>query len=255
MIEDRLETEHCGERQTPPGNSDQTILRWTALDAWKCLGIEAIFFWVVFSAVFATANRLSRDSLAKLNDSTAFPLVVVTLVGAASLLPAMYFSRAQNPNEFWKACGLRNPPTKLFWLGVLLAACIQFAYFGVDWLSLPQFTPFPSLPSSAPTPKQISHLLCAAVISPVWEEIVVRGFLYKAFRGTHSVKVSMCLMAIIMVLAHPSQAFSSLTGAGAVTVVSVTLCWLRERSPSLWDCIALHSVYNGLYVIGNLSRF
>lgn len=87
-----------------------------------------------------------------------------------------------------------------------------------------------------------------------WQEPVFRGFLFKAFRGSYSVPISILLEIGYITYGNWSHYRHFGLAAITVTPLTIVLCCLREKSASLWDCILCHLVFNltGLFLAGVL---
>ncbi len=72
----------------------------------------------------------------------------------------------------------------------------------------------------------------------------MRGFFYRAFRGSYSVAVSTLLILGITAVTHWSQFYHSWIAAVDLSALTVLQCFLRERTGNLWDCILCHLVFN-----------
>ena len=70
----------------------------------------------------------------------------------------------------------------------------------------------------------------------------MRGFLYRAFRGSYSVRLSMLLILGVVAWTHSNQ-FHSWVAALDLSALTILQCYLRERG-NLRDCIASHLVFN-----------
>lgn len=85
-------------------------------------------------------------------------------------------------------------------------------------------------------------LVLGAIVAPVVEEIFFRGFLFAAIRKTHSFWIAASISGLIFGTVHlVPDAIVSLGAAGFLWA------WLRERTGSIWPCIAAHVVNNAIY--------
>jgi membrane protease YdiL (CAAX protease family) len=96
------------------------------------------------------------------------------------------------------------------------------------------------------------------ILPPLTEEIMVRGFLYGSLRKSLTFVWAAVLTSAIFAAAHlPEGGSSGLLWIGALDtfVLSLVLCYLREKTGSLWPGITLHALKNGvaftaLFLIG-----
>jgi len=88
------------------------------------------------------------------------------------------------------------------------------------------------------------------VLPPIVEEIVFRGFLFGTLR-TNKVNFAWSMIATSILFG----ALHLLGGAGGgllwigfvdTFVLSLVLCYVREKTGSLWGCIMLHAIKNGV---------
>ncbi|SRR6266498_569492 len=88
------------------------------------------------------------------------------------------------------------------------------------------------------------------LLAPFVEELVFRGFLFSAFRRKFGFWFGSLLVSLLFAVAH-----GQLNVGIDVFVLSMFLCYLRERTGSLWPAIALHMLKNlvaflVLFIIG-----
>lgn len=88
------------------------------------------------------------------------------------------------------------------------------------------------------------------IIPPVVEEVVFRGFLFKPYRKRFGFWLASIFVSLLFALAH-----TPVTVCIDVFVLSMFLCYLREKTDSLWAPIFLHATKNFvafiyLFIIG-----
>ena len=77
------------------------------------------------------------------------------------------------------------------------------------------------------------------VITPIVEETIFRGFLYNAYRARFGFVIGTLLVSALFGIAH-----MQLNVGLDVFALSLVLCYIRERSNSLWLTMALHATKN-----------
>ncbi len=97
----------------------------------------------------------------------------------------------------------------------------------------------------------IPVFLSLVILPPITEEIVARGFLYGGLRTKLPFIVSAIITSVLFAAAHLSGAKEGLLWVAAVDtfILSLVLCYLREKSGSLWPSIGLHALKNCLAFI------
>jgi membrane protease YdiL (CAAX protease family) len=87
------------------------------------------------------------------------------------------------------------------------------------------------------------------ILPPIVEEIVMRGFLFTSLKKGMPVIRAAIVTSIIFAIAHlqfGSGAPLLWLAAIDTFVLSLVLCYLRQRTGSLWAGIGLHALKNGL---------
>lgn len=95
----------------------------------------------------------------------------------------------------------------------------------------------------------IMVFLALAVIVPIAEEMMFRGFLFTSLRAKYSFWPSALATSVVFGAAHLySGSESPLLWVVAVDtlILSVIMCYLRERTASLWPSILIHMLKNGI---------
>jgi membrane protease YdiL (CAAX protease family) len=94
-------------------------------------------------------------------------------------------------------------------------------------------------------------LAMAGLLVPVAEELAFRGVLYPWLRGRMGVQAAILVSGCLFGVCHvqPDLALRA-------AVLGMVLAFIRERSGSLWPCIAAHAANNSLaVVVHQLARF
>ena len=104
-----------------------------------------------------------------------------------------------------------------------------------------------------------SYAACTVLLAPFYEEMVMRGFLYRSFRGSYAFLPSTGFVLLIVAYFHWGLLSPPLSFA-CIAVGSILLCAIREWTGSLWNCILFHAAYNAtvtlrwpFYVFGLLA--
>jgi len=83
--------------------------------------------------------------------------------------------------------------------------------------------------------------LALVVLPPIAEELLFRGYLFGRLRERFGFWLTTIVVSIVFGVVHMQW------NVGIdVAVLSVFLCYLRERTGSLWASMALHAIKNGL---------
>jgi membrane protease YdiL (CAAX protease family) len=215
--------------------------KWRARDGWKCIGII-----VCLGIILTGAGHfiyLNAPSFYRSGHGYVFRDL---LQYAVELLAAVYFARTETFKTFLHAFGLDQRPTNLVWLGITMALIIRFTgHFmymhhwgnGVYNYNISSFRHTIGY-------ERFLFLMPLVFFAPIFEEPIYRGFLYKAFRGSHKVIVSMILIIAWTCFTHWQYYSESWIAAVDLSTLTIVQCYLREKSGSLWDCILCHFAFN-----------
>lgn len=88
-------------------------------------------------------------------------------------------------------------------------------------------------------------------VAPLVEEILMRGFLFSGLRTKLPFVAATIITSSLFAAAHLPAGKDGLLWVGAVDtfVLSVVLCYLREKTGSLWAPILVHAMKNSLALI------
>lgn len=84
----------------------------------------------------------------------------------------------------------------------------------------------------------------SAWVSPFYEEVIMRGFLYRAFRGSFRVIPSTLLVLAVQIYFHWGLVSKDFIALIFLSIGSVIVSSIRERSQNTWNCVFFHAIYN-----------
>jgi membrane protease YdiL (CAAX protease family) len=118
--------------------------------------------------------------------------------------------------------------------------------------------PASPLPPTGTAAGLVLHLVAGAVVAPVAEELLFRGFALTAWRRSVGPGGAILRSSIWFVLAHvlfvggdsfgPAASVAFVAGVARIPV-AVALGWLFVRTGSLWAPIGLHAAYNAILIV------
>ncbi|WP_028614724.1 CPBP family intramembrane glutamic endopeptidase [Halopseudomonas pelagia] len=125
------------------------------------------------------------------------------------------------------------------WLDIRLPSALE-----AESPRLPQaITPLLDLPR----PRLLAGLFIAILWVPLAEEIVFRGWLFKALQRTRpGVWLALPVTTFIFAMMH---SFYSPGGVLIIALLGALLGWLRWRYDQLALCVITHALYNGLTLL------
>jgi len=98
------------------------------------------------------------------------------------------------------------------------------------------------------------------ILPPITEEIVVRGFLFRGLRTKLPLLLSAIVASLLFGAAHLGFGGQNklLWIAGIDTfILSMVLCYMREKTKSLWPGIIIHMIKNGIafVILFNITQY
>lgn len=228
--------------------------RWTQRDAWKFIGMM-----LVFDTVWYFGMNLPYTFIPHFYDWRWGPFGVVTMTiiyAGLNLLTVAYFARTDTLASFRKAVGLDRKPTDYVWFGVTAAVGIvlfSHVIHQLGWAKSYRTYEYTAFRQGHGPARYL--FLFPALFAAFWEEPMMRGFLYKAFRSSYSAPTSTFLIIGYTAYTHWYQYRHFGLAVIVLSALTVVQCVLREKSDSLWDIILCHLVYNGSgLIIGGVLR-
>lgn len=183
-------------------------------------------------------------------------MVPQTLIVTVSAVIILYILRwfLKRRGDSFKGLGLGGVKLSMFWkaaLGFLtyivlylLVVALAKAFIPALDLEQKQELGFDfSSPSNLPL-----LMLSLVIVPPLLEEIVMRGFLFSGLRTNFNFIPATIITSFLFALAHLPAGQGGPLWVGAIDtfVLSVVLCYLREKTGSLWPAILVHAMKNGV---------
>jgi len=119
-------------------------------------------------------------------------------------------------------------------------------------------TPESPLPATGTSVGLALNLLAGAVVAPLYEELLFRGFATTAWARVVAPATAIIRTSVLFALAHVltqggesfGDAFAvAVVGAGARLPVALVLGWAFIRRRSLWASVGLHAAFNAILLV------
>lgn len=241
-----------------PAPSNMTLdgegLRWGAID----LVVFGVFFGltlVFLPAFLFMIVRMFRPEI-QVTDIPAVLQVIFQVVMDLVLVGFIVFMvKVVHRASFLQAIHWFRDRT--FGTGFLIAlgATLAVSVLIVSTM-LPPSQPPPIEKLMSSTAALYVFAVFGIVMAPLVEEIIFRGFLFKAFFDVGGASVAIPSTAALFTLLHIPQLWGSWAGIGLIFVVGYILSLVRQKSNSLIPPFIIHTAYNSmLFALGALSAF
>lgn len=181
------------------------------------------------------------------------PLYSGTLTGltiAFVLLTGLYLIALRPHGLTWHTIGLRRFPSN-YWIRVAiwLVVLIILSIVAIEITSL--FGNSVDNSKTAALKEQVNLLtltigiVSAGIISPIYEEIFYRGFIYRWLRTRTGACWSILISSTIFTAAH----YPTVNAMPVNFISGVVFAWTYERTGSIIPAIIIHAVFNTIAVI------
>jgi membrane protease YdiL (CAAX protease family) len=223
---------------------DKQHIKWKPRDGFLCaLALILLSYitneilWYLYDNIPACADWLKAHS-----NLTQGALMLVQ--SSLSLLTVFLFARVRSIQNFFAQAGLINQPTLSGWFSAWVSIGIGFlALYGVTKQWIPPNHISRSFYYQGGAAKWF-FIVYAVLIAPFCEEIVRRGFLYRAFRGSYKLPLSIFLILCFHAYFHWGIISHSFYTFGCLVLVEIWLCLIQEWTGNLWNCVLCHTIYN-----------
>jgi uncharacterized protein len=197
--------------------------------------------WRAFSSVTSGAVDLGSDTVATLIVAAlAYVAALVFVIG----VPRLLFEKSVSLRQLLGIKGGLKTKHAIYAVaayGVYFVATVSFALIvqGI-WKDFPidevQQVGFGNLVVFG---DYIAAFVALVIIPPIAEELLFRGYLYGKLRQTSNFLVSAIMTSIIFGLVHLQW------NVGIdVFILSIVLCYLREKTGTIWAGVLLHMIKN-----------
>lgn len=222
--------------------------KWRVGSAWQCTVALVIFEFVISLGIRVAQVTPSTAQWVR-GHEYSIQTCLKLLRALAWLALAYGFSRSRSARSFALRAGITDGPTLLGWCSAWVGVAIGLAALYAAHTGL--------------TPRdRVVHgfynqggelllffVVFAILVSPFFEEVVLRGFLYSAFRGSYGRTLSTFIVLSVTSYFHWSTISGSLYSALCLTSLWIMLCLLRERAGTVWNCVLAHAAYNAAQTV------
>lgn len=193
---------------------------------------------------------LLHDFIYTLFQNSLYSGTIIGFIMAIIFTVALYFVALKRHGLSWDAVGVKRFPTRYWkWIAVWTICLIVVSVVLILLMELLHFTwenhKTESIQRNINWFTFTIGFVSAAIISPIYEEIFYRGFLYKWFRGKWGVAAGMFISSFIFMIVH-IPTYNTLP----INFVSgLVFAWTYEKTGSVLPAIIIHGIFNGTAVI------
>lgn len=216
--------------------------------SWKelVLLLTLVLVLVPFFIEYLLANTLTDILQNDLHSGTliGFMMSIIFTLG-------VYVIAVKPKNLKWTEVGFQRF-SKSYWISIigwtltLIIISILLAII-IDWLFEigTNNSKTDSLVTRLSTINIIIAFISAAIVSPIYEEIFYRGFLYRFFRSKYGLLTGMLISSFIFMIVH-IPTFNSLP---YTFLAGLVFAWTYEKTQSIYPAMIIHGLFNGIAVV------
>lgn len=221
--------------------------RLTCFSSWRQLGIIIL---ILFGLTPLLVETQLHDYMLNRGIHPLYAGTGIGLLLAALFLAVLYLITLRHLPSPLEQVGIRpmrrrDWPLLVKWtlllIGVSIAIVLIQSMFGVGTDN----TKTDSLQDDMSLIRFLVAFVSAAVISPIYEEIFYRGFLYRFFKERGGVRVGLLMSSTLFTLAHLPTTNTLLVNFAS----GLIFAWVYERTGSIFASMFIHGFVNGLAVI------
>ncbi|MFD3450350.1 CPBP family intramembrane glutamic endopeptidase [Microbacteriaceae bacterium 4G12] len=224
-------------------------MNWKEQDCW---GLKEFIFLMLLEFVFVIGciKFIVRPIYSQWLDNELYAGTLMGLTIAIILILGVYFIALRPKNLSWSEVGIKSFAIKewktIFILTIMLMVgdvivMVLTSFVGNSWgngktEAMQQNVSFFTV---------LIAFISAAVISPIYEEIFYRGFLYRWLRTriglTRAILLSSLIFTIIHIPTYNAMPVNFLSG--------IIFALAYERTNSIWPSVIIHGLTNGIMVL------
>jgi hypothetical protein len=222
-----------GEPPPPPPNEREwpVWLGFAGLAA--VLSVSVLTSSLIYGIAGAEPGK-DAPAAADLGSSLALQLslIAVALVAAHLVKPVHAWQFGLRKTRFWPAVG---------WSLLAMLCFYTFVAVWVAWVGEPEQSTAEDVGADESQLALIAAGVMFVFIAPVAEELFFRGFFYGSLRNRMSPVFAAIICGMVFGGIHASTGVSAIP---ILIVLGIIFCLVRERTGSLYPCIALHALNN-----------
>jgi CAAX protease family protein len=223
----------------PPPVDESGYPRWPLWLPLAALGagLSAGFVLVGVLAAVLSAAGVHTDGGSAPGFTVAATLILdVSVVGATLLLAGV--TAPPRPWQFGLRGGSLAFTAKIASIGVLAYFLFDLVYAAVVQPKNPQKV-VQDLGADKSTVLLVTGALVVIVVAPICEELFFRGFLFRVLRTRMPLWAAALIDGVLFGLVHGELVIVPILAA-----LGMVLCWVYERTGTLFAPIALHALNN-----------
>lgn len=229
----------------PPWSPLTAFLFWVASVLAIVIFPAMLLFPYIISTFADPQDSLAAAEFAK-SDPTAILLQIIGIAPAhlATIVIGWFIVTGGGKRPFFATLGWRSGGIRWWHYLIIMGSFFVIAAMVQTVFPEQEHELIRMLKSSRSA--VIALAILAAFSAPLVEEVIYRGVLFSAFQKKYGMPVAFTLVTLLFAVVHVPQYLPSFSTIFLLTLLSVTLTFLRVYSGNLLPAFILHTVFNGL---------
>lgn len=183
-------------------------------------------------------------------DNTLYSGTLTGLTIAITLLTGLYLVALRPKKLSWREVGVKGFSVRdwwriLLWLLLLIILSVMAVYLTSFLGNTVDNSKTESLQQNVTLFTIVIGIVSAGFVSPLYEEIFYRGFIYRWLRTRIRMKWAIVISALIFTLAH----FPTINAMPVNFISGVVFAWTYERTGSVVPGMIVHGAFNTIAVV------
>ncbi|WP_018759969.1 CPBP family intramembrane glutamic endopeptidase [Paenibacillus terrigena] len=217
--------------------------QWTWRELIALLALEFVF--VMFVIKYAIQSMYE-----KWLENTLYSGTLTGLTIAITLLLGLYFVALRPKKMSWTDVGVKGFPARdwwriVLWILVLIVFSVTAVYLTSFLGNTVENSKTESLQQNVTLFTIMIGIVSAGIVSPFYEEIFYRGFIYRWLRTRVGMRWAIVISSLIFSLAH----FPTMNVMPVNFISGVVFAWTYERTGSVVPGMIVHGVFNTIAVL------
>ncbi|WP_342570837.1 type II CAAX endopeptidase family protein [Paenibacillus sp. FSL R5-0749] len=183
-------------------------------------------------------------------DNTLYSGTLTGLTIAITLLTGLYLVGLRPKKLSWREVGVKGFSVRdwwriVLWLLLLIILSVMAVYLTSFLGNTVDNSKTESLQQNVTLFTIVIGIVSAGFVSPLYEEIFYRGFIYRWLRTRIRMKWAIVISALIFTLAH----FPTINAMPVNFISGVVFAWTYERTGSVVPGMIVHGAFNTIAVV------
>lgn len=226
-----------------------TAVMWKKTDQWTWRELIVLLTLEFVFVIFVIKYPI-QSGYEEWLDNTLYSGTLTGLTIAITLLTGLYLVALRPKKLSWREVGVKGFPVRdwwgiVLWLLILIILSVMAVYLTSFLGNTVDNSKTESLQQNVTLFTIVIGIVSAGFVSPLYEEIFYRGFIYRWLRTRIRMKWAIVISALIFTLAH----FPTINAMPVNFISGVVFAWTYERTGSVVPGMIVHGAFNTIAVV------